>query len=207
MGFLKKLRKRDDRYARAAKSKAAKKDAREVYRYQMAQEAAERELVNLEQRCLLETQIIFFHVLHEDFGFGAKRLFDLAYHVNVIGECMKDKKLGVRLKDLRDQLEAETGYRLDVHEVKGGPEIQVQKQAVDAVSILYLLELHDKYGFGKARLEKMYHACAKVGSEISYGKMTIRELAQKLEEAGIAPKFKGERVTRKMDDETREVAS
>ena len=136
MGFLKKLRKRDDRYARVAKSKAAKRDAREAYRYQMAQEAAERELVNLEQRCLLETQVIFFRVLHEDFGFGAKRLFDLAYHVNVIGECMKDKKLGVRLKDLRDQLEAETGYRLDAHEVKGGPEIQVQKQAVDAVSIL-----------------------------------------------------------------------
>ena len=101
MGFLKKLRKRDDRYARVAKSKAAKKDAREVYRYQMAQEAAERELVNLEQRCLLETQIIFFHVLHEDFGFGAKRLFDLAYHVNVVGACLKDKKLGIHLQDLR----------------------------------------------------------------------------------------------------------
>lgn len=125
MGFLKKLRKRDDRYARVAKGKAAKRDARKAYRYQMAQEAAERELVNLEQRCLLETQVIFFRVLHEDFGFGAKRLFDLAYHVNVIGACLKDKKLGVRLQDLRDQLEAETGYKLDVHEVKGGPEIQV----------------------------------------------------------------------------------
>lgn len=206
MGFLKKLRKRDDRYARVAKGKAAKKVARNMYKYMMAQEAAERELVNLEQRRLLETQIIFFHVLHEDFGFGAKRLFDLAHHVNVIGACMKDKKLGVRLQDLRDQLEAETGYKLDVHEVKGGPEIQVQKQAVDAVSILYLLELHDKYGFGKARLEKMYHACAKVGSEISHGKMTIKELAQKLEEAGIALKFNGERVTRKIDEPC-EVAS
>ena len=207
MGFLKKLRKRDDRDARVAKSKAAKKDAKTMLRYQMAHEAAERELVAIEQRCLLETQVIFFRVLHEEFGFGAKRLYDLAYHVNVIGECLKDKKLGVRIKDLRDQLEAETGYKLDVHEVKGGPEIQVQKTAVDCVSILYLLELHDKYGFGKARLEKMYHACAKVGSEISHGKMTIKELAQKLEEAGIAPKFKGERVTRKMDDETCEVAS
>ena len=206
MGFLKKLRKRDDRYARVAKGKAAKKDARNMYKHMMAQEAAERELVHLEQRCLLETQVIFFRVLHEDFGFGAKRLFDLAYHVNVIGECMKDKKLGIHLQDLRDQLEAETGYKLDAHEVKGGPEIQVQKQAVDAVSILYLLELHDKYGFGKARLEKMYHACAKVGSEISHGKMTIKELAQKLEEAGIAPKFKGERVTRKIDEPC-EVAS
>lgn len=203
---MKKLRKRDDRYARVAKGKAAKKDARNMYKYMMAQEAAERELVHLEQRCLLETQVIFFRVLHEDFGFGAKRLFDLAYHVNVIGECMKDKKLGIHLQDLRDQLEAETGYKLDVHEVKGGPEIQVQKQAVDAVSILYLLELHDKYGFGKARLGKMYHACAKVGSEISHGKMTVRELAQKLEEAGIAPKFKGERVTRKIDEPC-EVAS
>ena len=207
MGFLKKLRKRDDRYARVAKGKAAKKDARNMYKYMMAQEAAERELVHLEQRCLLETQVIFFRVLHEDFGFGAKRLFDLAYHVNVVGACLKDKKLGVRLQDLRDQLEAETGYKLDIHEVKGGPEIQVQKHAVDAVSILYLLELHDKYGFGKARLEKMYHACAKVGSEISHGKMTIKELAQKLEDAGIAPKFKGERVTRKMEDEPCEVAS
>lgn len=206
MGFLKKLRKRDDRYARVAKGKAAKKDARNMYKYMMAQEAAERELVHLEQRCLLETQVIFFRVLHEDFGFGAKRLFDLAYHVNVVGACLKDKKLGVRLQDLRDQLEAETGYKLDIHEVKGGPEIQVQKHAVDAVSILYLLELHDKYGFGKARLEKMYHACAKVGSEISRGKMTIKELAQKLEEAGIAPKFKGERVTRKIDEPC-EVAS
>lgn len=207
MGLARKLRKRADRFARVGKAKAAKRDARNAYRYQMVQEAAERELVHLEQRCLLETQIIFFRVLHEEFGFGAKRLFDLAYHVNVIGECMKDKKLGVRLKDLRDQLEAETGYRLDVHEIKGGPEIQVQKQAVDAVSVLYLLELHDKYGFGKARLEKMYHACAKVGSDISHGKMTIKELAQKLEEAGIAPKFKGERVTRKMEDEPCEVAS
>ena len=206
MGFLKKLRKRDDRYARVAKGKAAKKDARNMYKYMMAQEAAERELVNLEQRCLLETQIIFFRVLHEDFGFGAKRLFDLAHHVNVVGACMKDKKLGIHLQDLRDQLEAETGYKLDAHEVKGGPEIQVQKQAVDAVSILYLLELHDKYGFGKARLEKMYHACAKVGSDISHGKMTIKELAQKLEDAGISPKFKGERVTRKIDEPC-EVAS
>lgn len=74
------------------------------------------------------------------------------------------------------------------------------------MSILYLLELHDKYGFGKARLEKMYHACAKVGSEISHGKMTIKELAQKLEEAGIALKFNGERVTRKIDEPC-EVAS
>lgn len=181
MGFLKKLRKRDDRFARIGKAKAAKRDAREARKWMFAEEAAKQELWELEGQCLHDTQVIFIKALHDTFGFGTKRLINVAEYVCEIGELIKHNPDDIASEEiLRENLKQETGYVVDVHEVNGGPEFQIQKHAIDEISTLYLWTLHAKYGFGKARLKKMYDACAAIGSDISHGRLTMEEIAEEL---------------------------
>lgn len=188
MGFLKKLKKRDDRFVRLAKNKAAKRDAREARRLVLAHEAAERELSAIEDECLYNTQVIFLTALHEVFGFGARRLLAVSEQICWIASCIKDKKCHLTIDAMRDQMKEETGYFLDMHDIPGGPEIQVQKRAVDQVSVVMLWVLKDKFGFGKKRLERMYHASADIGSELHHGKRTIKGMMNRLAEGpGIRP--------------------
>lgn len=180
MGFLKKLRKRDTRFARIGKMKAAKRDAKDAQRMMLAQEAAKQYAWELEGQCLHDTQVIFLKALHDTFGFGAKRLKDVVDYVVNVGDCIKKYRDDLSIQAFRDQLEKETGHSVDVHPVKGGPEIQIQKNAIDEISVLYLWVLHDKYGFGKGRLKKMYAACAAIGSDLHHGKLSIDGMMEDL---------------------------
>lgn len=181
MGFLKKLRKRDDRFVRIARNKAAKRDARAAHNMMLEGEAARRYAWELEGKSLHDTQVIFIKALHDTFGFGTKRLIDVVHHVSELGDTVKKfSRSGVSVQALRDQLEAETGYDIDIHEIKGGPEIQIQKIAVDEISVLYLWTLHAKYGFGKGRLQKMYAACAGIGDDLKHGRLTMDGLMEEL---------------------------
>lgn len=181
MGFLKKLRKRDDRFVRIAKSKAAKRDARAAHNMMLEGEAARRYAWELEGKSLHDTQVIFIKAMHDTFGFGTKRLIDVANEVCELGDSVKKfRNSGLTIETIRDQLEHETGYPIDIHDIKGGPEIQIQKNAVDEISVLYLWTLHSKYGFGKGRLKKMYDACASIGSDLKHGRLTLEGIMSEI---------------------------
>lgn len=181
MGFLKKLRKRDDRFVRIARNRAAKRDAKIEYSLFLEQEAAKQYVRELEGQCLHDTQVIFIKAMHDTFGFGAKRLIDIATEVCELGDSVnKFRHSGLTIETIRNQLEQETGYPIDIHDIKGGPEIRIQKNAVDEISVLYLWTLHSKYGFGKGRLQKMYAACASIGSDLKHGRLTLEGIMDEL---------------------------
>ena len=186
MGFLKKLRKRDDRYARIGKAKAAKRDARMARTLMLAQEAAKREAWELEGECLHDTQVIFLKALHDTFGFTAEKMLAVAKKVCEIGEEIKKHRDIASVQQLRDELRRETRFDLKVQDIEGGPELQIQKNAIDEISALYLFVLHAYHGFGKVRLQRMYDACAAIGSDVSHGRRTIEGMMGELfEEADL----------------------
>ena len=77
MGFLRKLKKRDDRFARVGKSKAAKRDAKAEERFYLENRNYAEQVYAKTQRSRFLTQVAFLCAARDVFHFGQKRLFAL----------------------------------------------------------------------------------------------------------------------------------
>ena len=119
MGFLKKLKKRGDHAARLAKRKEERRtEAAEERQYFRARNEAER-LYLVRERSRFLTQVAYVAAIRETFGFGAQRLLAVMQKAVLVGDCcLRDKMF--TLKELRDQLELETGYDVPLDDVVKG---------------------------------------------------------------------------------------
>ena len=66
--------------------------------------------------------------------------------------------------------------------------------ATDTVEMIFLLALHDEYGFGEQRLTKVLRKVEFIADSISEKRLNIRDIQQVLEEeTGVTYKLKGDK--------------
>ena len=192
MGFLKKLKKRGDHAARLAKRKEERRtEAAEERQYFRARNEAER-LYLVRERSRFLTQVAYVAAIRETFGFGAQRLLAVMQKAVLVGDCcLRDKMF--TLKELRDQLELETGYDVPLDDVVKGEAFGLQqaKAAVDEVTIFYLWALNDLYKMRKRRLARAYAACEQVSKAFADDHTAICRKVQEIEDAGLRMHFNG----------------
>lgn len=193
MGFLKKLKKRDDRYARIGKMKAAKKDAKVFDRaYFEKRHEEELRFLNAERSRFL-VQMAYLTAIKETFGFGKERLNRVTVKAVNTADCCVNCKM-FTLKEIRDQLELETGYDvpLDDH-VKGNAFMQETKHIVDEITVFYLWALNDLFGMKAKRLARTYAETERVSKMFMHDSSMVYEKTKEIEDAGLRMTFHGKR--------------
>ena len=189
MGFLRKLKKRDDRFARVGKSKAAKRDAKvENKHYFAARNEAERIYMTRERSRFL-AQLSYIVAIRDTFGFGIKRLSNVVNKaVGTANCCIVDKMF--TLKEIRDQLELETGYDVPLDDyIEGDFAFQETKHTVDEVTVFYLWALNDLYKMRKRRLAHAYAACEQVSKAFSHDASQVYKMTKEIWDAGLHMRF------------------
>ena len=190
MGFLRKLKKRDDRFARVGKSKAAKRDAKAEERFYLENRNYAEQVYAKTQRSRFLTQIAFLCAAREAFHFGQKRLFALLQKAVSYGECCVQDHM-FTVKEMRDQLESETGYRVNLDGIKGDFAFQETKRVVDEVTVFYLFALASLYDMGKKRLARVYEGATDVSGLFAHDSNQICIKVKEIEDAGLRMRFCG----------------
>lgn len=66
--------------------------------------------------------------------------------------------------------------------------------ATDTVEMMFLLALHDEYGFGEQRLTKVLRKVESIADSVSEKRLNIRDIQQVLEEeTGVTYKLRGDK--------------
>ena len=202
MGFLRKLKKRDDRFARVGKSKAAKRDAKAEERFYLENRNYAEQVYAKTQRSRFLTQVAFLCAARDVFHFGQKRLFALLQKAVRVGECcVQDNMFSVA--DLRDQLAEETGYYVAMNRVNGDFAFQETKRVVDEVTVIYLWALNDIYGMKAKRLARAYDGAEAVSKAMAHDSMQVCAKVKEIEDAGLRMRFCGKNAM----DMAKEIAS
>lgn len=190
MGFLKKLKKRDDRFARIGKMKAAKKDAKAERQFYLEKRNYAEQVYQKTQRSRFMTQLAFLVAIREAFKFGHKRMYETLKKAVLYGECCVQDKM-FTVKEARDQLELETGYRVNLDDIKGDFAFQETKRVVDEVTVLYLFALASLYDMGKKRLSRVYEGATDVSGLFAHDSSKVCEKVKEIEDVGIRMRFCG----------------
>jgi len=179
MGFLKKLKKRGDRAARLAKAKDAKRERRVAREKVLTAKHRENEINDVEKGAWKDMQVVLYTALHEQNGFGGKRLSSLFAWVQNLAECVRDDY--VTEEGLLAQLMVETRYGIEVTPFDPTDDRNIKRRAIDRIVLYFLWILHDKFGFGKQRLKALHKACAAIGRDLQEGKRTIAGMVKRLQ--------------------------
>lgn len=174
MGLMKKLKRRGARDARVQQAKQEKREQRAAKVLTYTAKAREKEIGEIEQQTWNDMQIVLYTALRESFGFGGKRLTKLFSHVQRLAECVRDDFITHVSEDaLAGVLEQETGFSARLDRMNPHDDKSVKRRAMQRISLYFFFTLHDKFDFGKQRLEATRHACARLGKELADGTRTM----------------------------------
>jgi len=179
VGFLKKLKKRTQRLERVAKAKDAKRDARAAREMQLTAKHRENEINAMEQEAWDDMQVIFYTALHEQNGFGGKRLTSLFAWVQNLAECVRDDY--VTEKGLLDNLAQETRYVMKIEPIDPHDDRKIRARAIDRITLYFYWTLHAHFGFGYKRLHELQCACGSIGHDMLGGARTIHGMTKRLQ--------------------------
>lgn len=179
MGLAKKLAKRTQRLARTQKAKDAKRARRAAQERIYAAKHRENEINEAERGVWKDMQVVLYTALHEQNGFGGKRLTLLFSWVQNLAECVRDDY--VQEDELLAQLMAETHYGIEITPFDATDDDSIKHRAIDRIMLYFLWILHDKFGFGQQRMKALHKACADIGSDLRAGRRTIHGMVKRLQ--------------------------
>ena len=170
MSFARKMRKRSNR---ATKKLMRTNEQRErVNRHVAAREKAESWAGAMET--IQGTLTMLFIAAHDAQGLGEKRLRRVLEKIEVYNDCIESGR--VTLDEIEQIVRNDTKTIVDFSGATSP-----QWQIIRRLSSLFLLALHDLYGFGETKLGRIYTYATKLSKAVSDGRLTLDEIAKKAE--------------------------
>lgn len=179
MGLAKKLAKRSQRLERVAKAKDAKRERRAAEERRYTAKHRVHEINKMEEDAWDDMQVILYTALHENYGFGGKRLTELFAWTKNLAECVRDDY--VTEKDLLAQLGMETKYGIKIEDMDPHDDDSIRARAIDRITLYFFWILHDKFGFSQKRLHDLYSACGAIGKDMKEGRRSINGMVERLQ--------------------------
>lgn len=179
MGLARKLRKRADRFARVGKAKAEKRERKATEKMVFTAKKRERDIWDMEQQTWNDTQVVIYTALHQENGFGGKRLTRLFQRVRNLAYCVRDDD--VTEQQLVDMLKEDTHYDATLPDMNPHDDHSVKLRSVYRMLLYFFWALHGEFGFGKKQFLALRKACAKIGQELTAGTRSLGDMVHDLE--------------------------
>lgn len=173
------------RLARAMKRKMEKQavtgDLRAAKSYLKAKKsvrhATTREIVEqvvIRKQAVAEITTTMVVAVHRSFGWGTDRILRLRKKMRSQAECIRRKY--VRVEDIEGIIEREMKWRFNIEKNSGTLRQQTEYKATRFMSAVFVLALHDEFGFGYKRARRAYDELTAIWKAIHDGELSIADI-------------------------------
>lgn len=173
------------RLARAMKRKmekqAATGDLRAAKTYLKAKTAVRhattREIVEqvaIRKQAVAEITTTMVVAVHRSFGWGSDRILRLRKKMRSQAECIRRKY--VKVEDIEGIIEREMKWRFNIEKNGGTLRQQTEYKATRFMSAIFVLALHDEFGFGYKRARRAYDELSAIWKAIHDGELSLGDI-------------------------------
>ena len=162
---------------RAAKSYLkAKKSVRHATTREIVEQVAIR------KQAVAEITTTMVVAVHRSFGWGTDRTLRLRKKMRSQAECIRRKY--VRVEDIEGIIEREMKWRFNIEKNSGTLRQQTEYKATRFMSAIFVLALHDEFGFGYKRARRAYDELSAIWKAIHDGELSLGDIFAEYERIG-----------------------
>lgn len=156
---------------RAAKSYLK---AKKSVRHATTREIVEQTIVR--RQAVAEIMMTMVVAVHRTFGWGMDRILRLRKKMRVEAECLKGKY--VKLEEIEGIIEREMKWRFDIKKNPGTWKLhqETEYKATRFMSAVFVIALHDEFGFGYKRARRAYDELTAIWKAIHDGELSIADI-------------------------------
>lgn len=156
---------------RAAKSYIR---AKKSVRHATTREIVEQTIVR--RQAVAEIMMTMVVAMHRSFGWGMDRLLRLRKKMRIEAECLKGKY--VKLEEIEGIIEREMKWRFNIEKNPGTWRLsqETEYKATRFMSAVFVIALHDEFGFGYKRARRAYDELTAIWKTIHDGELSIADI-------------------------------
>lgn len=164
---------------RAAKSYLK---AKKSVRHATTREIVEQTIVR--RQAVAEIMMTMVVAVHRTFGWGMDRILRLRKKMRVEAECLTGKY--VKLEEIEGIIEREMKWRFNIEKNPGNWRMrqETEYKATRFMSAVFVIALHDEFGFGYKRARRAYDELTAIWKAIHDGELSIADIWAKHDRIG-----------------------
>lgn len=174
---------------RKLEKQAATGDMRAAKNYLKAKKsvrhATTREIVEqvaIRKQAVAEITTTMVVAVHRSFGWGTDRILRLRKKMRSQAECIRRKY--VKVEDIEGIIEREMKWRFHIEKNGGTLRQQTEYKATRFMSAIFVLALHDEFGFGYKRARRAYDELSAIWKAIHDGELSLGDIFAEYERIG-----------------------
>lgn len=140
------------------------------------------EPVSIRKQAVAEITITMVVAVHRSFGWGVDRILRLRKKMRSQAECIRRKY--VRVEDIEGIIEREMKWRFNIEKTVGTLRQQTEYKATRFMSAIFVLALHDEFGFGFKRAKRVYDELTSIWKAIHNGELGMVDIFGEYERIG-----------------------
>ena len=182
MSLARTMKRKLEKQATTGDMRAAKGylKAKKSVRHATTREIVEQ--VAIRKQAVAEITTTMVVAVHRIFGWGADRILRLRKKMRSQEECIRRKY--VRVEDIEGIIEREMKWRFNIEKNGGTLRQQTEYKATRFMSAVFVLALHDEFGFGYKRAKRAYDELSAIWKAIHDGELSLGDIFAEYERIG-----------------------
>lgn len=182
MSLARAMKRKLERQAATGDLRAAKSylKAKKSVRHATTREIVEQ--VAIRKQAVAEITTTMVVAVHRSFGWGTDRILRLRKKMRSQAECIRRKY--VRVEDIEGIIEREMKWRFNIEKNGGTLRQQTEYKATRFMSAIFVLALHDEFGFGYKRARRAYDELSAIWKAIHDGELSLGDIFAEYERIG-----------------------
>lgn len=176
MSLARAMKRKLEKQAATGDLRAAKSylKAKKSVRHATTREIVEQTFVR--RQAVAEIMMTMVVAVHRTFGWGMDRILRLRKKMRVEAECLKGKY--VKLEEIEGIIEREMKWRFDIKKNPGTWKLrqETEYKATRFMSAVFVIALHDEFGFGYKRARRAYDELSTIWKAIHDGELSIADI-------------------------------
>lgn len=182
MSLARAMKRKLEKQAATGDLRAAKSylKAKKSVRHATTREIVEQTIVR--RQSVAEIMMTMVVAVHRSFGWGTDRILRLRKKMRSQAECIRRKY--VRVEDIEGIIEREMKWRFNIEKNGGTLRQQTEYKATRFMSAIFVLALHDEFGFGYKRARRAYDELSAIWKAIHDGELSLGDIFAEYERIG-----------------------
>lgn len=182
MSLARTMKRKLEKQATTGDMRAAKSylKAKKSVRHATTREIVEQ--VAIRKQAVAEITTTMVVAVHRSFGWGTDRILRLRKKMRSQAECIRRKY--VRVEDIEGIIEREMKWRFNIEKNGGTLRQQTEYKATRFMSAVFVLALHDEFGFGYKRAKRAYDELSAIWKAIHDGELSLGDIFAEYERIG-----------------------
>lgn len=176
MSLARAMKRKLEKQAATGDLRAAKSylKAKKSVRHATTREIVEQTFVR--RQAVAEIMMTMVVAVHRTFGWGMDRILRLRKKMRVEAECLKGRY--VNLEEIEGIIEREMKWRFDIKKNPGTWKLrqETEYKATRFMSAVFVIALHDEFGFGYKRARRAYDELTAIWKAIHDGELSIADI-------------------------------